>query len=178
MWCKASFSKQRFYWSRRRRQRADPKRRGKPVAAVAERAEVAGFVTVAPPRRLAGCEAWVGSGRAAPRGAARSGGRLGAGGPAGGAGTCEDFLAVECGLLGSHCSDFYLFCVGKGTCPNEQAVAASHYSRSEWNKCHSYSGTCQRLTAGSSAGARWAWGRGQGCASKQAKQKELTHGSE
>lgn len=56
------------------------------MAAVAERAEVAGFVTVAPPRRLAGCEAWVGSGRAAPRGAARSGGRLGAGGPAGGAG--------------------------------------------------------------------------------------------
>lgn len=35
------------------------------MAAVAERAEAVGFVTVAPPGRLAGCEAWVGSGRAA-----------------------------------------------------------------------------------------------------------------
>lgn len=48
------------------------------MVAAAERAEAAGFVTVAPPRWLAGCEAWVR--RAAPRGAARSGSRLGAGG--------------------------------------------------------------------------------------------------
>lgn len=52
------------------------------MAAVAERAEVAGFVTVAPPRRLAGCEAWVGSDRAArgrsewrPSGGGRAGRR-------------------------------------------------------------------------------------------------------
>lgn len=51
---------------------------GKPVAA--ERAEAAGFVTVAPPR----CEAWVGSGRAV-RG--RSEWRPPGGGRAGGAGT-------------------------------------------------------------------------------------------
>lgn len=52
------------------------------MAAVAERAEAAGFVTVAPPRRLAGCEAWVGSDRAArgrsewrPSGGGRAGRR-------------------------------------------------------------------------------------------------------
>lgn len=60
----------------RARGRAEP---GKPAAAEAERAEAAGFVIVAPPRRLAG----FGPRRAGPLG---SGGRLGAGGRAGSAG--------------------------------------------------------------------------------------------
>lgn len=47
------------------------------MAAVAERAEAAGFVTVAPPRRLAGCEAWVGPRRAGPLGVEAVCGRVG-----------------------------------------------------------------------------------------------------
>lgn len=75
-------------------------------------------------------------------------------------------------------SSFCLFCVDKGACPNEQGIAAEQHSGRERNKCHPYSGSCQRLTAGSSAGARRPWGWRQSCASQQAEQKELTHGSQ
>lgn len=60
-------------------------------------------------------------------------------------------------------------------CPNEQDSPAEQHAG---NKRYSQSGSCRRLTAGSSAGACRPRGRRQGRASQQAKQKEFAHGSQ